>query len=417
MKKKINVFYEINKPKTPKNLYFFIGIFAFWFFFLSIFSQGMESRCTGFFFLSFDDFLADFLNVVGYSAYGDPYHCLAYTGLSEKGYPPLCYVLMRPFANLVPINQYYEQNNFLDMYHKPLLLLMIMLMLSFIMITLYSIIKSKTDGNAFEKNLMAALLVMSSPVLFTIERGNIILLSFVFVMIFIFYYNDENAIKKELALVSLGLAFGLKLSPALFGCLLLFNKQYKEAVRAAIYGLLFLFVPFLFLKGGFSNIPDMIGNMRLLSASYSADSGCTLTSCLTSIGSNPDFAFLIGGRFRYLVCLYLGVCSIFCRRYWERVTILGLIILLIPIPSHYYNILYMIPSAILFFKEKQFRKLDWIALICFIILFSLNVERYIPHIFNYRSALFCLMLLMIFYGTVPMLIWLTRTVSLIKRKK
>ena len=52
------------------------------------------------FFLRTGNFLADFTNVVGYSAGRDPHNSLAYAGLSEKAYLPLCYVIMYVFPEL-----------------------------------------------------------------------------------------------------------------------------------------------------------------------------------------------------------------------------------------------------------------------------------------------------------------------------
>lgn len=420
MKKKINDMFETFKSSNDKMriIYLCGSLLAIIYWFLNVFSKGMKSEQIGIFYKRFSDFLADYLNVIGYSAYGDPYHCTAYSSLAEKGYPPLCYVLFRPFANFVDIDEYYKNDYFLSMRNEPLIIFMYCIIVSIIMIALYCIIKNNVSGNSFIKNLTALVFVLSSPVVFTIERGNILLLAMLASVFFVFYYNSENKIIREIALISLGFAFGIKIAPALFGVLLLFNKQYREAIRAAIYGLLFLFVPFLFLKGGFSNIPTMIENMKLLSKTYGNGDGCTLRICLSSLFPH-SVTVLWGGSLRFLVVFWLGICCVFCKRIWERATIIALIIMFVPFPSHYYCLIYLIPAAVLFLNEKKHYITDWIALYCFFCIFVLirfsafkTFNLIIPQN-TYESALMMLCILMMIYGMIPML---TKAIEIASKK-
>lgn len=403
--------------KKIRGVYLVSCSLAIVYWFISIFLNGKNSKQLKMFYLDFQDFLADFLNVVGYSAYGDPYNCTAYTGRSEKGYPPLCYVLTRPFAEFVDIDAYYQDNCFLQMYHEPLLLIMYSIVTTLILVMLYVLIKDYIKGNSLVKHTTSAVFLLSAPVLFTLERGNLILLAAVSVMIFVFYYDNENRVKREIALISIGLAFGLKLSPALFGCLLLFRKQYFEAVRAAIYGLLFFFVPFLFLKGGFSNISLMLENIKMLSAYYGNESGCTLWNCFHSILPLPVADFC-GGSFRYIFVLWLGGSAFFCKRKWERAAILALMILFVPFPSHYYGLLYLIPAVVLFLNEERYRKADWIVMLCFLNMFVLLNYQEIPLLselnISYSSSLMLLTIILLYYGTVPMI---TTTIEFAVKKE
>ncbi|MCR5142840.1 MAG: glycosyltransferase 87 family protein [Ruminococcus sp.] len=387
-----------------------------WFF--SIMIHGKRSKQLDIFFAFFGDFFADFFNVVGYSAYGDPYHCTAYSGLHEKGYPPLCYVLMRPFSRLVDIGKYYKNDYFLDMRSEPALMMMLFVIVSALMILIFTLVRNKTSGSSLVKNLTAAVFTFSAPVVYTIERGNIILLTAVAVMFFLFYYDSENKVKREIALLSLGFAFGLKIAPAVFGCMLLFNKQYREAVRAAIYGLLFLFVPFLFIKGGFSNIPDMLSNMRLLTEYYKDFRGCTLRDCM-SIILPYRASILFEGGFRFVIVLWLGLCSIFCKKKWERMTVFALIVMFVPFPSQYYGLLYLIPAAVMFMNEKELCRTDWLVMLCFFIIFLLNSNTSIPLNsvlqFGHTGALLMLTSVVLYRGTVSGLKFVMETAD--KRSK
>ena len=54
-------------------------------------------------------------------------------------------------------------------------------------------------------------------------------------MFFVFNYNSENTVIRNLALLSLAIATGLKLYPVFFGLLLLNKKHKEDAVKAIVY--------------------------------------------------------------------------------------------------------------------------------------------------------------------------------------
>lgn len=348
------------------SLFLFLGSGSALLWLLDIFRRGTDSRQAELFFLKFGDFLADFVNVIGYAAYGDPYNCTAYTGLGEKGYPPLTYVLLRPFAGLVDIDRYYEQNYFLNMYQEPLLLIMWLLSTALLLLALFMLIHRCVQGGALKKGLTAALFLLCRPVLFTVERGNIILLAAVCTAYFLFHYDDSSRVRKETALIALGIAFALKLSPAVLGFLLLVNRQFREAVRAALYGLFFLLTPFLLLKGGFSNIPLFLRNMRMLIANYTG--GSSFSSSAFDAAQLAELTVSCG---KYLICALLLLFCFFYRRKWEKALAVTMVLLLAPSFSGYYCLLYLIPAAVLFLNETEFRVIDWLTGAAFFLLFAL----------------------------------------------
>lgn len=108
--------------------------------------------------------------------------------------------------------------------------------------------------------MITACLALSPCVIYTLERGNIILLAFVCVMVFLMNYQSKDRRLRELAYISLAIAAGLKLYPAVFGVLIIREKRYKEAIRTAIYGIITIFVPFLFFNG-FNDFKVMISSI------------------------------------------------------------------------------------------------------------------------------------------------------------
>ena len=107
---------------------------------------------------------------------------------------------------------------------------------------------------------------VSSPAyVFMLERGNIVILSLLFLMFFVFNYNSENMVIRNLALLSLAIATGLKLYPVFFGLLLLNKKHKKDAVKSIVYGVALFILPFA-VTGGIQNIAKMLQNITDISA-------------------------------------------------------------------------------------------------------------------------------------------------------
>ena len=132
------------------------------------------------------------------------------------------------------------------MYQDTRILIIIILILIVNMIALYELIRSCKNGNKAVKIMTSIAFCLSMPVIFTIERANFLLMTLFFILFYIFNYDSENKTRRELALISLAMASALKLTPAVLGILLLYNKQWKEAIRTVIYGLILGMVPFLF---------------------------------------------------------------------------------------------------------------------------------------------------------------------------
>ena len=102
--------------------------------------------------------------------------------------------------------------------------------------------RTKAPGITVSASTITALALCGTiGVLYAIERGNIILLALVLTLFYLKHYRSDNLFFSEAALIALAVAPNLKLYPVFFGVLLLCDKKYFKAIRAAIYGLL-LFV-------------------------------------------------------------------------------------------------------------------------------------------------------------------------------
>ncbi len=365
-----------------------LGSFLIWL--MLIFLQGRASRQFSIFFGSCGDFLADTLNVVGYSSQRDVYRNTMYTGLAEKAYPPITYMFLYFFSRLVNMKPYYEQNNFLGMFREPRFLIIFIIVIAIVLLMLYELLRSKTAGSQMEKRLLAASLILCQPMLFSVERANTIIATVIFLGFFVFYCDSESRVLRELALISLAAAAAFKITPAVFGILLLYRRSWKDAIHAVIYGILVFFLPFLFFKGGFSNITLMLQNVQSNLAVYSSAEGCTLYAGILSYFPYASVTLeTVMTWVTRIVCLVMLVGAPFLKQEWEKVLAVTLVLVILPSHSGYYNLLYFIPVIILFFNECSHRTSDWLILVSFILIcFDLkwDVEKYL----NFHLAIFIL---------------------------
>ena len=170
-----------------------------------------------------------------------------YTSGQGGNYPALACLVYDFLSHIIPI----------DMYGKSLLSTR-EIQYAWIGFCLYNIVilyffhiivQKYCQWEGWIKEILVLTLLISFPVMFTLERGNIILLSFVLTLFFVSFYKNENKIVCEIAYISLAIAAGIKIYPAIFGLLLLDDKKNKNVIKLLIYGVSFFFIPFLFYGG------------------------------------------------------------------------------------------------------------------------------------------------------------------------
>ena len=251
---------KIRQVKTT-DLYF-IATLVTLFFAMSaiIITNGSFFRL--FFFSDQDDSLMDFFNSIIEVHTKKPY--------SEFGvlYPPLANCFFYVLQLFIPntIKEAWPKN------HKETLYLvgtsndirmsqpcMVVFLLTFLLFIFLFIVIIRKYTKSCSDTLIFSLL-FSHAMIQILEHGNVVLIAFVFAMIFYIYHDNDNPVLRELSLISLAISFGFKLYPAILGMVLLKKRQYKDAVKAIIYGILFTILPLLFLDG-ISGLPIWFNNV------------------------------------------------------------------------------------------------------------------------------------------------------------
>ncbi len=352
-------------------VFVFIGIIAIMFcLWLIGFTQDYQGEQANVFFLKTADYNADFNNVAKYSSSPNPYIADP-SALAERGYMPLSYVIMRLFSNMAD----YQNLSAAEAGFSTTSLVMSSFAAFFMCAILFLQLYEQKTGAKGIKFGVAVTIVLSGAFMRAFERGNLIMLALVCVLFFIMNYNSKNKAVKELALIALAVSAALKGYPAVLGILLLYEKRWKEAARLVAYGIMLVFIPFLFIEDGFYNIPDLIRNMAANSEFYSQLNegwrfGLRYLLFAFLDAESGKSVYDIMKIITYVFFILSLIAAPFMKTQWKKYALLLLPVILLPDNSGGYCILYTLPFFIMFLNQEQHDKRDIVFLVLFILIFN-----------------------------------------------
>ena len=158
-------------------------------------------------------------------------------------YPPMANLIFLTFSRLVPnasLNTPFAARHTWRQYPTAILSLVLFLAIPLLLTALLQNAKRKQLGLP-RRTLL--LLLFNLPLLYLIERGNILLLTLPALLFFLYYYNSPSARLRELSYLSLAFAISLKLYPILAILFPLAQRRFAAACRVLLYSMLLLILP------------------------------------------------------------------------------------------------------------------------------------------------------------------------------
>lgn len=321
------------------------------------------------FFKSCDDTFMDFFNSVRDA------HMLDVRCYSERHviYPPLAnlfYAFISRFLN--------EDFVIADDYHSMIWrnwlydIFLFSMMTIVIVVFIALLINNRTKGSSSRKSLFAILSVCSWPFLYMVERGNILIIAFLFLLIYVSYYDSENKIVSELACICLSISAGIKLYPAVFGILLILDKKYKQAIRTVIYGILSVVIPMFLFYSGFEGLRLWIENIKrftgMVSGSVYFPGSTTCKSAFyvlqRILGSGRVGVGGFADRMFTLVPLIVAmICIIVLPRKWQRFMALVFFAITVPGGGGSYSLVFLTIPLMFIMEEQNIRLYDYLYVI------------------------------------------------------
>lgn len=229
----------------------------------------------------------------------------------------------------------------------------------------YCIWKLK-QGSKIEKVLFIVVSFLSLPFMYAFERGNSIILTLLFLFVY-FLYIDCTGKKRIWGFIGLAISAAIKITPALFGIILLREKRYKDSVVAFLIGCFIFLSPFIFLDG---TIFTLIHNIKHTSALFqgtlingegillirgNADY-VNLQNTSVFLGRILNINFYPLANFLWIFLAIGGIVGILYAKNlskWKVLTLVSCMIVLLPGFSGTYTLIYFLLPLIFFLDAKS----------------------------------------------------------------
>lgn len=335
----------------------FILSFSFWY--SLCFSDVQHQREL--FFNDRNDYFMDYFNPLKFISEANPYTS-TYLSLGEKIYPPLAYTILYPFSKVFDYATKLPSQGRAD----QLGIMSLVFILAISSVIYGALLYELKNGRKIIRWLTVLALFLSGIYIFSLERANIVILSAILLTFFLLFYNSPNNVLREISLIALALAAALKIFPALFGLIFIYDKRYKDVCKLVIYGLVAVFLPFIFFKGSFENISYLIRNMRIYSQNY-AYRGFQYRFGFIPIGIlfsdlkhiNMGIPVIISELISVIYLVITVITSFrFCKK-WKTILMLTCTVVSTPLGSGFYCGLYLLAPIVLFLNDDQHELVDW----------------------------------------------------------
>jgi len=327
-----------------------------------------EADYVDIFFIRTSDLFMDFFNSVRDASQG----ARVYT-VRHVIYPPMANLLYLVFSRFLPSSYndtgWSKRASWAE--HTEAIFFITLLTMACALL-LFFLIYEKLNASKGVKFLFAIFAVINVPMLYMMERGNIIFFCLISLMVYAFTYSSESKLFREIGLIALAFAFSLKLYPVVFGYFLLIDKRYKDAIRCTVYGILMLIIPSFFFGG-----PACFVQIARNILSFSSGTGASSVSVISGYSGIPMGVI---SALAYLWCLICALCFAvgpFVHSERWKVWMMGLITFLcVPSLTSLYLWTFLLIPVIFFINSGKTNGKNIFFFVMMISLFLFTVFRF-----------------------------------------
>lgn len=208
---------------------------------------------------------------------------------------------------------------------------------------------------------VSVMMMVSAPVVFAIDRGNYILVSYILLLLWAVFEEREET--QNLAAVFIGLCAAVKIYPLFIICFFVLERKWKKVFIACVTGGITTVLPFLTFKGTLmGNISGFGGGLLGFGGgNYMPYFNVGLTGFASYILRWVTGTVQDAGTVKYIWLGVGGILAIACmllllkeKRTWLRVLILTSLMIFLTPNSYIYNSAYlMAPLAVMLLGNRE----------------------------------------------------------------
>ena len=334
---------------------------------------------------------SDFVEIMNVSIEDSPYL------LEGSSYPPFAIIILYPFALICKnvfsslAGQTLSVNELtlklLDTYQFWISICLFFIICTTIIICLVSKKYELRGSNLFK---VSSIIVLSAPFIYTVARGNSILIALIFVMLFLLFKDNKKPILRELSYVCLAISGCLKIYPLFFGVFLLKDKKVLASLRVAAYFFIIFFASFFFFAGDLNdwtefteNLGGFMSNETRLTGFNNLSISALIFKVIHVFAPNLTAESTVFSVLNIiiiaLIFLLSTVAAVATKNDFSRLLICSAIVVLIPSISYFYVIIFtLLPFLELLIKGNKEKKYYYSFLFLYISLFVIP-SFFIPH--------------------------------------
>ncbi len=328
----------------------------------------------------------------------------AITGLNPyisgaTNYPPLALILALPFAYAVDYNRWGSFGAMLGETDPALKQTVLAFVIIFYVLFLAAVIigiaikSRKKDHHDFMSGLLLfSLLALSTPLLYAIDRGNYLLFTTIFLVMWAIL--EEEKPDSIWGAVFLGLAAATKIYPIYMLMIYVMGRKFKKLIAAIVTGLVTTIVPIFFFQGTFIDncrffyhaVLDFGGGDSGYRPYYNVGITGLVCYLYRMNGVDPSNAvvkmsWLITG---VVLTLLVAALFIFEKTTWKQVLVVTALMVFLSPNSALYNSCYLFaPILIMVMGDNEFKKKDIPYLVFVALLLVPFAYKYLPDVDYY----------------------------------
>lgn len=329
---------------------------------------------------------------VSSSAFGDLFSPMnkmrinTYTAPFYSNYPPLANIFFLCLKRIIPKESLYGYEGIVNSFSSKLLVVFYFIIgLTFLRLSIKKLIHKMNNNYSVFWGELAAFFIMSSGVfVYLYTRANILLFVVILILFFATFYDSENKIMSELALISLAISTGLKIYPIVFGVFLIKKDNVKKILRTVLYGIVFCVLPF-FCYDGFKTIKFFFENLFSRNETFYLNHAISFKGSLMMIYGAFTGKILNVSNIVLLIPLFVGI-FIFAssEERWKKWFAACLWIIWLPNGSYLYNLTLLCVPLIMLLFDKQNKTIHYVYLMLFVIT---TLPMFFPEVYKLNRIL------------------------------
>ena len=324
-----------------------------------------------------EDMFMDFFNHITYVRVPSEVYSIS----EHACFPPLIYIFYYLLSLFIPTNATVKHDASMT---SPYAIVMYVMYAAICCIFLYLVVNKLLKRFGEKTSILTTLAIIVSSVFITvIERGNSVLIVLILLLASLYLRESDKKSNREMALIFIAIAAGIKIYPAIFGLIYVAEKKWRESLRLIAYGILFFFVPFVFF-GGIDGLMTFISNqMAIHDDAYTSFTSISSSIRYISLKIFDDpFIWETAANIIPWVFTALALLAFFLGKLmmWEKLMLLISIITFVPAWSGSYTAVFFAIPMIFMFKQTDdgfgkglTRAYNLLCTVCFTLAFSLII--------------------------------------------